>query len=601
MNRSRSERVFLTKDARGSMPLYSPLNSLSRSVRAVGRASNPFRDKQDASSLDQGRAGGGLGKNSGGWPSSNPPESPLRKGGLFTRQWSITPPFSKGGLGRIWRKALLPKWFPSQNWPKLLRNLGLASFYILALTSCAVGPNFKPPETKVPEAYYSLDNPQPTPAAPSRTTPQPVTLVHWWQSFRDPILDSLVQLALASNLDLAQAQARIRQARAAKGVAAAGLWPQIDASALYQRSHSSSATVSPGGGVSFGNLGPFTELFQVGLDASWELDIFGGTRRNIEAATADLTAAVEDRRDVLVTLVGEVGTNYLNLRGFQDQIAIAKKNLEAQQKTANITHKRYDAGFVGKLDVANADAQVATTQSVIPLFESQAQAAIYSIGVLLGKEPAFLARELARATPIPSTPPQVPVGLPSDLLRRRPDIRRAEAQIHAATARIGVAVADLFPKFNLTGSLGFAANDITKIGIQNSRFWSFSPSVTWPIFAGGKIRWNIELQKALNEQAFLTYQQTVLTALKDVETALVAYAKEQEHQKALVLAVANNRQAVDLAMTLYVAGKTDFLNVLNAQRSLFATEDALTQSTRTLGTNLVALYKALGGGWEQGG
>jgi multidrug efflux system outer membrane protein len=531
--------------------------------------------------------------------SANPPKSPFKKGGL-TRQWQITPPFYKGGLGGIWTKALHLKCLSSQNWCRLCRNLALAALSLLTLTGCAVGPNFKPPTTKVPEAYYSLDNAkQPKPA--SQTIPQPVTLVHWWQSFHDPILDSLVQLALSSNLDLRTAEARIRQARAARGMAVAGLLPQIDASALYQRSKGSSETSTSGGGTAVSTFGPFRELFQVGLDASWELDIFGGTRRNIEAANADLAASVEDRRDVLVTLVGEVGNNYLNLRGFQQQIAIAKKNLAAQQKTAGITHKRYEAGFVGKLDVANADAQVATTASTIPVLESSSQAAIYSIGVLLGKEPDFLAKELASAAPIPPTPPQVPVGLPSDLLRRRPDIRRAEAQLHAATARIGVAVADLFPKFNLTGSLGFAANDITKIGAQNSKFWSFSPSVTWPVFAGGKIRWNIEVQNALQEQALLTYQQTVLTALKDVETALVAYAKEQEHQKALATAVANNRQAVDLAMTLYVAGKTDFLNVLSAQLALFSTEDALTKSTRTLGTDLIALYKALGGGWEQGG
>jgi multidrug efflux system outer membrane protein len=251
--------------------------------------------------------------------------------------------------------------------------------------------------------------------------------------------------------------------------------------------------------------------------------------------------------------------------------------------------------------VANADAQVATTAATIPVLQSSEQAAIYSIGVLLGKEPAYLAKSLATQASIPPTPPKVPVGLPSDLLRRRPDIRRAEAQLHAATARIGVAVADLFPKFNITGSLGFAANDLTRIGTTNSKFWSFSPSATWPVFAAGKIVWNIKLQNALQEQALLTYQQTVLTALKEVETALVAYAKEQDHQKALATAVANNRQAVDAAMKLYVAGKTDFLNVLDAQRSLFATEDALTQSTRTLGTDLIALYKALGGGWEQGG
>ncbi len=477
-------------------------------------------------------------------------------------------------------------------------SAGLALLTLLALTGCAVGPNFKPPQTKMLEAYHSLDAAGRDHA--SHTTPQPAALGEWWQSFKDPILDSLVSLALASNLDLKQAEARVRQARAARGMAVAGLLPRVDGSAIYQRSKSSSETVSAGGGVSVATLAPFKELFQVGLDAAWELDVFGGTRRSVEAAAADLEAAVADRRDVLVTLVGEVGLNYLNLRGFQQQIFIARQNLEAQKKTAAITHKRFEAGFISRLDVANADAQVATTEAVIPRLESSAQAAIYTLGVLLGKEPAFLAGELAGPTPIPPTPPLVPVGLPSDLLRRRPDIRRAEAQLHAATARIGVAVADLFPRFNLTGSLGLAANDLAKVGAQGSRFWSFSPTVTWPVFAGGKIRWNIELQKALEEQSFLAYQQTVLTALKDVETALVAYAKEQEHQRSLAQAVANNRQAVDLAMKLYVAGKTDFLNVLNAQRALFLTEDALTQSTRTLGTNLIALYKALGGGWEKG-
>ena len=209
---------------------------------------------------------------------------------------------------------------------------------------------------------------------------------------------------------------------------------------------------------------PFRELFQAGLDASWELDIFGGTRRNLEAASADLQAAVEDRRDVLVTLMGDVGTNYINLRGFQQQIDIARENLKAQKHNADIIQKRHDAGFVGGLDVANAKAQVATTESTIPLFESSARAAIYSLGVLLGREPAALEKDLAKAAPIPPTPPEIPVGLPSELLRRRPDIRRAEAQIHAATARIGVATADLFPRFFLTGSFGVTTSDVNQAG-----------------------------------------------------------------------------------------------------------------------------------------
>ncbi len=479
-------------------------------------------------------------------------------------------------------------------------RLWMVVFLFITLAGCAVGPDYHPPKTEVSPDWDGQA--AVTAAQASKTTTDPVTLVEWWQAFDDPTLSSLVEMAVRANLDLRQAEARIRQARAARVVAGAPLFPLVDASAIYQRSQSPSATVGAAGGTAIATAGGLRELFQVGLDASWELDIFGGTRRSLEAATADLRAAVEDRRDVLITLAGDVGTNYLNLRGFQQQIAIARKNLEAQKKTADITHRRFEAGFVSRLDVANADAQVATTEAEIPRLEASARAAIYSLGVLLGREPAVLAKELSQESPIPPVPPEVPVGLPSDLLRRRPDIRRAEAQVHAATARIGVATADLFPRFFLTGSFGFSSNDLNRLGnLNKSKFWSFGPSVIWPVFAGGRIRANIEVQDALQEQALIGYQKTVLTALQDVETALVAYAKEQEHRNSLAAAVASNRQAVDLAMKLYVAGRTDFLNVLNAQRSLFVTEDALTQSTRTLGTNLIALYKALGGGWQKEG
>ena len=475
----------------------------------------------------------------------------------------------------------------------------LASFLLITAAGCMVGPDYKRPVTKVPEQWNGQE--VVNAATPSKTSTNPAAVAAWWRNFQDPTLTALVEMAVRHNLDLRQAEARIRQARAALGVAGAPLFPQADANVQYQRS-SKSPSQSVGGGVGPSGIatGGFTELFQVGLDASWELDIFGGTRRNIEAAGADLRASVEDRRDVLVTLVGDVGNNYLTLRGVQQQLAVAHKNLETQKKTAAIIRRRFEVGTVSRLDLANADAQVATTAATIPIFESQARAAIYSLGVLLGREPAALAQDLLKAGPIPANPPEVPVGLPSELLRRRPDIRRSEAQLHAATARIGVATADLFPKFNLTGSFGVSSSDLTKLGnVANNKFWSFGPSVTWPIFAGGRIWWNIKVQDALAEQALLTYQKTVLTALKDVETALVAYAKEQERRRALVAAVANNRRVVDLAMKLYIAGKTDFLNVTTAQRNLFVNEDLLAQSTRTVDTNLIALYKALGGGWEK--
>jgi NodT family efflux transporter outer membrane factor (OMF) lipoprotein len=408
-----------------------------------------------------------------------------------------------------------------------------------------------------------------------------------------------VEKAIVANLDLRQAQARVRQARAARGVAAAGLWPTLDASANYSRIYGSTSKAS-GGSSTLPETGQGTrDLFQVGLDAAWELDIFGGVRRNIEAAEADLQAAVEDRRDVLVSLVAEVGSNYLNLRGFQQQLAIARKNLQTQQHTAEITRKRYEAGFANGLDVANASAQVATTASQIPVLESSARAAIYSLSILLGSEPAVLVKELSTEAPIPLTPPEVPVGLPSDLLRRRPDIRRAEAQLHAATARIGVATAELFPRFSLSGNFGLASKTLSSLTDWGGRFWSVGSAANWPVFDASRIRWNIEIQNALQEQTLAAYQKTVLTALQDVETALVAYSKEQERKQSLSAAVTSNRKAVDLAMQLYVAGRTDFLNVLNAQRSLYISEDALVQSIRNQGTDLIALYKALGGGWEK--
>jgi multidrug efflux system outer membrane protein len=476
-------------------------------------------------------------------------------------------------------------------------TFSLPAVLLISLLGCAVGPDYLPPQTDVPSTWNGQE--VVTNKLASRTNTNPATLSTWWRSFKDPTLNSLVDSAIQANLDLLQAQARIRQARAARGVAGAPLMPEIDSQAFFQRGSGSSATVGSGGIPSFTSSAAFRDLFQVGLDASWELDIFGGTRRNLEAATADLRVAVEDRRDVLLTLVGEVGNNYLNLRGFQQQLAIALQNLEAQHKTARITHKRFEAGFVSRLDVANADAQVNTTAALIPTLESSARAAIYSLGVLLGQNPAAVEKTLSRPLAIPTTPPEIPVGLPSDLVRRRPDIRRAEAQLHAATARIGVATADLFPRFFLTGNTGLSASDLTILGNAKSNFWSFSPSVTWPVFAGGRIKWNIELQDARQQEILLNYQKTVLTALKDVETALVAYAKEQEHRKFLIQAVDDNRRAVDLSMQLYLAGRTDFLNVLTAQRSLFVNEEALALSTRNLAINLIALYKALGGGWEE--
>jgi len=448
----------------------------------------------------------------------------------------------------------------------------------LFVAGCTVGPNYQPPETKVPAGWTGQTGAK-SPASPD------TILLQWWTEFNDANLTSLIERAMKSNLDLRQAEQKIRQARAEGGAVGAGFWPTADATGSFSRSRSGGPPAAT------------RNLFQAGLDAAWELDIFGGTRRDIESAEADIRASVEDRRDVLVTLASEVAINYVQLRGYQQEILIAQSNLKAQQQSADVVRKRFEGGFVSALDMANADAQVATTLSQIPVLETSAQQTIYNIGVLLGREPQSLLEELSPASPIPVTPPEVPTGLPSEMLRRRPDIRRAEARIHAATARIGVATADLFPKFNLAGSLSVSADRVKSMK-WDSRSWSLGPSADWQIFNAGRVSSNIEVQKALQEQAVLTYKKTVLTAIQDVENALVAYAKEQEHHKALIDAVTANRKAVEIATKLYVEGQTEFISVLDAQRSLYSSEDALVQSTRNLSTDLIALYKALGGGWD---
>ncbi len=464
----------------------------------------------------------------------------------------------------------------------------LAVAILLTLAGCAVGPNYQTPEFGVPSAWTGTSAVTTNlTVPPSRPTPQPAAVDRWWATFKDPTLDGLVARAMATNLDLKMAESRVRQARAQWGVQFAGFWPSADAYGQYSRSSS-------------GQSQPAVNLYKAGLDASWELDVFGGTRRAVEAANADIAASLADRRDVLVTLLSEVALDYINLRGLQRQLFIAKENLTAQEHSVDLTRKLFSGGLNSKLDVANAEALVATIRSEVPALESAVRQTIYSLSVLLAREPAGLLDELSIEAPIPVTPPEVPIGLPSELLRRRPDIRRAEAQLHGATARIGVAVADLFPKFALTGSLGTSGDKSASLVKWDNRFYSVGPTVTWSLFDAGRIRANIKVQNEMEEQALLTYQKAMLTALNDVESALVAYVKEQQRRQALAEAVALNQEAVSLATQLYTQGQTDYLNVLSAQRSLYASQDSLVQSERTVATDLVAVYKALGGGWEAG-
>jgi outer membrane protein, multidrug efflux system len=458
---------------------------------------------------------------------------------------------------------------------------------------CLVGPDYKEPKEAMPEGFADLAATRPAdgPAAsqPSRLTAEKADFKRWWEKLNDPALTKLIEESINANLDLKLAESRLRQSRAERGVVAAGLWPSVDATAGYNRSKFSGG---PGGGQ---------DQYQAGFDAVWEVDVFGGVRRGIEASDAEITAAVEDRRDVLVSVTAEVALNYISLRMYQRQLEISRENLKTQERSLNLTEIKRQAGLISALDVANAQSLVSTTRAQIPTFETQVKQAIHALGVLLGKDPQALVPELVTSGPIPRVPMEIAVGLPSELLKRRPDIRRSEAQFHAATARVGVATADYFPKFTLTGSLGLEADRIAQMGNLSSSYWSVGPAATWNIFNAGKVSSNVEASKTIAEQSYLVYRQTVLTSLKEVGDALVAYANEQDRRTALAQAVAANQKAVDLSTILYANGETDFLNVLNAQRSLLASQDSLAQSDRTVATNLVALYKALGGGWEDAG
>ncbi len=453
----------------------------------------------------------------------------------------------------------------------------------IILMGCAVGPNYHRPDVQMPSEFHH--------AQPENKGAKTADLQRWWMSLNDAELNSLIERAVKSNLDLKIAVARVREVRAAGGIAAARLLPEVDASSSYSRIQRSE-TVPP--------FQPPRDLnlYQAGFDADWEIDLFGGLRRSVEAATADVIASHENERDVLVSVLAEVARNYVEVRGFQKELDIAHKNIDTQRKTLDLTQARYEAGLATDLDVTRAAAQLASTEAVVPTLESGLAQTIQHIAVLLGQEPGALLDELSYPAPIPSVSYAIPVGLPSDLLLRRPDIRRAEAELMAATARIGEAKADYFPKIMLTGQAGYQTADFKNLTLGMSNIFSFGPSISIPLFTAGRIGSNVRVQESRRDQALDRYRSTILNALQDVENSLVAFQHEQERQKKLAVAVADSERAVDLSNQLYSAGLADFLDVLDAQRSLFSAEDQLVLSERSVVVNLIAVYKALGGGWE---
>jgi multidrug efflux system outer membrane protein len=485
---------------------------------------------------------------------------------------------------------------------------------MVVITGCSVGPNYKKPETKVKDSFTTMDQ-GPTTVPSTRPTSQPA-ISQWWTTFNDPVLNSLVDRAIVANLDVREAQARVIEARARLGVERSAYLPDANVNGSYRRSSRSlnaaggttaGTGTSTGGGDAGGDTGSSainfspdreTDIWQAGFDASWEIDVFGGTRRAVEAASADVQAAEEDRNNVLLTLLGDVANNYVQYRGTQATIVATENNLKAQRETLELTQSRFNAGLSSDLDVARAEAQLETTAAQIPTLQTQLRQHSHRLGVLLGQDPSSLANELNDVKPIPGVTVEVPIGLPSDLLRRRPDVRRAERQLAAATARIGQAIAEYFPKFSLVGALGWQSTDYGNLLQGDSLFWNIGPSVRWNFFAGGRIRSNIQVQNAIQEQAAAAYERAVLVSLEDVENALTSFDREQTRRKRLANAVASNARAVGLSQQLYERGLGDFLDVLTAQRALYESQDALARSEAQVSVSLVALYKALGGGWE---
>jgi NodT family efflux transporter outer membrane factor (OMF) lipoprotein len=418
--------------------------------------------------------------------------------------------------------------------------------------------------------------------------PDPARLAQWWENLGDPVLTDLMGRAVNNNLDLRQAVSRVREARAQRSIAQAGLFPSVDAAGSVTRS---SGSENMGSGQS-------RTLYSAGLDAGWEIDLFGGVRRSVEAADADLQSTREDLHDVLVSLSAEVGLNYLDLRTYQARLAVAEANLKNQEESYKMTGERYEAGLTDELDVQQARANLESSRSRIPSLRSGLEGSMNRLAVLLGVQPGTLHREMDQASPIPVVPASVAVGVPADVLRQRPDIRKAERELAAQTARVGAATAELYPKLTLNGSIGLEALNSGELFSSGARSGSYGPRISWPVFRAGAIRQNIEVQSARQEQALLVYESSVLGALEEVENTLTAYAGEQRRRDALSNAADAAGQAYGYARIKYEAGLTDFSSLLDTQRSLLVLQDELATSNGTVTANLVRLYKALGGGWE---
>lgn len=458
----------------------------------------------------------------------------------------------------------------------------VAVLVAVGLAGCAsVGPDYVAPAPDAPAAWSRLEEGGPAQDGHAGDISQ------WWRALNDPLLTTLVDEALLANHDVRDAQSRLRAARARRAVAMAGFFPGLDASGSGSRAMSSRETGS----------GLTRENYKAGLDASWELDVFGGTRRDFEAAGADLQASVASLNAARVSLAAEVALSYVEMRSLQQRLRIAQANLASQSETLQLTRWRAQAGLTDSQDVAQALSSREQTRAQIPALEISLVENQHSLDILLGKPPGSLRNRLDADKGLPRPSDKIAVGIPADVLRQRPDIQAAERTLAAETARVGVAEAARYPSFSLSGSIGLEALTLGALGYSGAETWSLLGGITAPIFQAGRLRAQVEVQDAAREQALLAYEQTVLEALRDVENALISLTRSGQRAETLKIAAEAAQNAADMARLRYSSGLVDFQPVLDSERNALSTEDSLASANADRVRALIRLYKALGGGW----
>ncbi len=489
------------------------------------------------------------------------------------------------------------------------RHLGFCLFAGLFLFGgCQVGPDYQgpPPAPVAPTYTQSAETASPSEVLPQKdevkpepveiASPDPAQLARWWTSLGDPILDTLIVQAASQNLSLRETALRICESRARLGIVRSDLFPQIDSDGSFyhqKRSTSTGGTVGPGGIVD-----STSDLWSWGTNLSWEIDFFGRLHRLVEAAQADLDASVETYNDTLVILLADVATNYVNARTFQQQMAITGQNIQIQRRTLDIATQRMRAGTTSELDVAQARANLMSSMSELPQLEFGYRQALNRLSILLGCPPGQVDTLLANPVPIPMAPDSVAVGIPAELLRRRPDIREAERRVAAQTARIGAAIGELYPKFSITGTFGLDAQDFSRLFSSNSVNAGIGPGFRWNILNFGKFRCNIVAEEFLQRQRVAQYQSTVIQAAEEVDNALAGYVREKQRYQYLAQTVAAYARAVELSQIQYQNGTIDFQPVLDSQRALLNFQNQQIASQSNVVGNLILLYKAMGGGWQ---